>query len=124
MSYDWEPGYGFCAYNLNANEDLARALEAVRRRVCAYGRGTRPGADTCDCKYGIDPANDRGMGSEQTGCPALTEVINRLLHRPETFGMGSDATQTWKERGYDLALDHVQHALDSLKQPYNFVRTL
>lgn len=75
---EWEPNYGFIAYNVHPNEELAAALEAVRRRICGYG-GNR-----CDCKYGLRP-DDRPRTSEATGCPELTEVINRLLHRPESF---------------------------------------
>lgn len=105
----WEPGsYGFCAYNETERKALAQTLEALRRRVCAYGGGTR-----CDCKYGLTVADDvkveragafgtsdngirvtrfdsktrqhvevedRGA-SEQTGCPELREIIHRLLHR-------------------------------------------
>lgn len=53
---------------------LARALEAVRRRTCAYGAH---GALTCDCKYGLDENTFRS--SEQTGCPELRCVIEALL---------------------------------------------
>lgn len=42
--YVWEPDYGFTMIDRVA---LAAALEAVRRRVCAYG-----GYGRCDCKYG------------------------------------------------------------------------
>lgn len=81
----WEPRYGFCAINKTDNVALAKALEDVRRRVCAYG-----GGPTCDCKYGLTvedkPFNVgeviRGYnGSEKTGCPELREMIHRLLHR-------------------------------------------
>jgi hypothetical protein len=77
---DWEPLYGFCSVNEHSNESLARALEAIRRRICAYGGNGR-----CDCKYGRDATKQQRAGSEQTGCPELVEVIHRLLHRPETF---------------------------------------
>jgi hypothetical protein len=88
---DWEPSYGFCGVSTKANAKLAEALEAlealeaVRRRVCAYNMGLRNEDVRCDCKYGIDLTTKRTMGSEQTGCPELRELINRLLHRPETF---------------------------------------
>ena len=84
---DWEPSYGFCAYNNTDNEVMANTLEAIRRRICAYG-----GADTCDCKYGLraegtqaDWITDRPVQwhSEQTGCPELREMIHRLLHRDD-----------------------------------------
>jgi hypothetical protein len=48
--------------------------------VCGYRY-----SDRCDCKYGLVDAKYPGAGSEQTGCPELRELINRLLHRPETF---------------------------------------
>ncbi len=54
---------------------LARALEGVRRRVCAYGS---QGTQTCDCKYGMT-ADDERFGSERTGCPELRCVIEGLL---------------------------------------------
>ena len=97
---EWEPSYGFCAYNETDAIALAMALESVRRGICAYGGGNR-----CDCKYGIRPERGaeihefgishpdkqaegrmsfyRGVtgNSEQTGCPELREIIHRLLHR-------------------------------------------
>jgi hypothetical protein len=81
---DWEPAYGFCASNRNSNEDLARTLEAIRRRVCAYNMGIRNEDVRCDCKYGLTFDSSR-RGSEETGCPELRELIHRLLHSPETF---------------------------------------
>lgn len=79
--FSWEPDYGFCERNVHTNQELARALEKARRRVCAYIGG---GVGGCDCKYGARPEGNRGS-SEKTGCPELREVINRLLRRPETF---------------------------------------
>ncbi len=79
--FSWEPDYGFCAENVHTNEELARALEKARRRVCAYGS---VGDQGCDCKYGARPEGNRGT-TEKTGCPELREVINRLLRRPDTF---------------------------------------
>jgi hypothetical protein len=95
---EWEPSYGFCASNETDTVALAMTLEALRRRICAYGGGNR-----CDCKYGLrvergavlrefgvtkgDDKFDfayRGVtayNSEQTGCPELREMIHRLLHR-------------------------------------------
>jgi hypothetical protein len=89
-----EPAYGFCQINSHSNEELAQALELVRRQICAYGGGNR-GSGSCDCKYGasIDTATARRLeyyGGEQTGCPELREVIQRLLHRPESFVGVSD----------------------------------
>lgn len=87
--FDWEPSYGFSASNKTDNEVLAAALEAVRRKICVYG-----GGDYCDCKYGIAATEPTGQfsspraeqhGSEQSGCPELREMINRLLHRPSSF---------------------------------------
>ena len=106
---EWEPAYGFCAYNEHDRVALAKTLEALRRQVCAYG-----GGDRCDCKYGltvddsIKPGTfgfgvaDKGIRgtrydsktnshvmtdkvahSEQTGCPELREIIHRLLHRDQ-----------------------------------------
>lgn len=103
VSEPWEPSYGFCAYNETDNVTLAKTLEAIRRMLCCYGGGSR-----CDCKYGLTVNEDltpvefgfvdsNGVGvnrftakytvgnSEQVGCPELREVINRLLHRPESF---------------------------------------
>jgi hypothetical protein len=81
----WEPGYGFCAANRTEREALAKALELVRRRICAYSWGIERD-ERCDCKYGADVTNPpQGIGSEATGCPELREVIHRLLHRPESF---------------------------------------
>lgn len=105
---NWEPEYGFCAYNETDAVALAKTLEALRRRLCCYGGGNR-----CDCKYGLTVADDvevpqfggfedstKGIrqkrynfntkqqevmpitgGSEATGCPELREIIHRLLHR-------------------------------------------
>jgi hypothetical protein len=78
---EWEPMYGFCATNVHSNEDLAKALEAVRRRVCAYGGGH----GGCDCKYSRDASQQQRAGTEKTGCPELREIIHRLLHRPASF---------------------------------------
>jgi hypothetical protein len=61
------------------NEVLAKALEDIRRRICCYGGGTR-----CDCKYGRDVTAAR-QHSEASGCPEMIEVINRLMHRPNSF---------------------------------------
>lgn len=119
--FDWEPSYGFCASNVSANEVLAETLEGLRRQVCAYGRGMN-GVSMCDCKYGRGV--DSNPFSEQTGCPELTELINRLLHRPATFGMGPDAVQQAKDRGYDLAVSQMQAALEQMQDIHNFARTL
>lgn len=81
-AWGWEPGYGFCRHAVSSNTGLAAALEAVRRRICAYGS---VGDDPCDCKYGAWPGDSTGTGSEATGCPELREVIHRLLYRPGTF---------------------------------------
>lgn len=88
---EWEPGYGFCDTNVTSNEELARALEAARREVCAYGS---MGEQTCDCKYGVTPAHplERRRG-ERTGCPELREMIHRLLYRPESFMSPKTATR-------------------------------
>lgn len=53
---------------------LAESLEALRRRICAYGAF---GDMTCDCKYGLKIDSNRN--SEQTGCPELRSVIEGLL---------------------------------------------
>lgn len=75
-------------YNRTSRQELAATLEAVRRTVCAYM------GDRCDCKYGLKPGDTRfeyvQASSEQTGCPELAEVIDRLLHHPESF-METDA---------------------------------
>ena len=72
MTIDWEPiEPGIIQDDPTA---LASALEAIRRRVCAYGGGH----PTCDCKYGL--AVGVKPGSEQTGCPELRAVIFGLLH--------------------------------------------
>lgn len=55
---------------------LARALEAVRRQVCAYS------VDPCGCKYGRTE-DTRACWSEQTGCPELRCVIEALLRVAE-----------------------------------------
>lgn len=74
--YPWEPDYGFI---MTDQVGLAAALEAVRRRICAYG-----GREHCDCKYGAGRAlvTDHGTG-EATGCPELRSVIWDLLHPGE-----------------------------------------
>lgn len=82
-TFDWEPEPGFCAGNRTPNEELAYALELVRRRICAYNMGIREGDVRCDCKYGINI--DSYAGSEGCGCPELRELIYRLLHAPESF---------------------------------------
>ncbi len=144
----WEPSYGFTGSNLTEVLALARTLEAVRRQVCCYGGGNR-----CDCKYGLSVRDTRedaefgmrdkdivgsrydfetkqqveasaGPGSEQTGCPELRELINRLLHRAESLSGGTVNYRAAINKGYDLALNHVQSSLDTLKNPNNFVRTL
>lgn len=83
MTYTWEPAYGFCGVITTDRVKLAKALEAVRRRVCSYGSH---GARGCDCKYGLTTTmpHDPQL-TEQTGCPELRELINRLLHRPNTL---------------------------------------
>lgn len=80
MRQAWEPSYGFTSDTAHGNVELALALEVARRKVCAYGS---KGVDTCDCKYGVD--TDTRSTSEKTGCPELRELINRLLHRPESL---------------------------------------
>ena len=145
----WEPSYGFCGSNLTEVLALAKTLEAVRRQICAYGGGNR-----CDCKYGLTVRDTRanvsfGFGqendvvgtrydsktkthvedaqrfsSEQTGCPELRETINRLLHRAESLSGGSVNYAEAKDRGYDLALKHVQNNLDHLKHPNNMARIM
>jgi hypothetical protein len=82
---DWEPSYGFCGMRETDRIALAEALELVRRRVCAYNMGIHDGDVRCDCKYGASIKEKTSMGSERTGCPELREIINRLLHRPETL---------------------------------------
>ncbi len=90
MSLPWEPRYGFTDTNTTDNESLAAALESVRRRICVYG-----GSRHCDCKYGAKPREGQlhAFGSyepsEKNGCPELRELINRLLHRPDTFNARS-----------------------------------
>lgn len=80
-----EPQYGWLRTD---KEELAKALELVRRRVCAYGGGLN-GHGTCDCKYGLDIDKqvsgevDYTPWSEQTGCPELRSVIHMLLHSEE-----------------------------------------
>lgn len=70
---EWEPSYGFTKTDPEA---LAHALEAVRRRVCAYG----PDAQRCDCKYGLTTEQKDRLGSERTGCPELRSAVRLLLH--------------------------------------------
>lgn len=79
-----EPSYGFLH---GTNEELAQALEAVRRRICCYNMGQKPSRDVrCDCKYGlsidklVSGEEDYPLGGEQTGCPELRAVIYKLLH--------------------------------------------
>lgn len=81
--YDWEPAYGTAQHNKHSNVALAEALELVRRRICVYNMGFVDGDVICDCKYGI--SSETKFHSEQTGCPELREMIQRLLHRPESF---------------------------------------
>ncbi|WP_157368065.1 hypothetical protein [Alloactinosynnema sp. L-07] len=76
VTYD----FGFCAFRTTSLRDLAAALEAVRRAVCAYG-----GDGRCDCKYGANPSTELRVGTERTGCPELRELIHRLLARPESL---------------------------------------
>jgi hypothetical protein len=87
VELEWEPDYGFTARNTTDVTSLAAALEATRRRICAYG----PTATRCDCKYGagvhlnlghVNPDGTVKAGDEQSGCPEISEVIHRLLHRP------------------------------------------
>lgn len=120
--YNWEPAYGFAPFYTATNVGMAYSLEAIRRRLCAY---RAVGDQTCDCKYGVT-MNGSGT-SEATGCCELREMIDRLLHRPETFSGDIDSVEAaWinKMKGYDLALKHVQANLDQLTQPDNFARTL
>lgn len=84
-AFEWEPSYGFCGMAETDAVRLAEALEVVRRRICAYNLGFNNADVRCDCKYGVSVEDDARLGSEQTGCPELREIINRLLHRPETF---------------------------------------
>lgn len=79
----WEPSYGGCAEYVTDRVGLAHALEAVRRRVCAYM------GESCDCKYGLTTEKQERQSSERTGCPELRELTHRLLHRPESFGVAS-----------------------------------
>lgn len=82
--HPWEPSYGLTAIN---RVRVAAALEAVRRRICAYG----PFPERCDCKYGLDealtvtppPAKATSPRSEMTGCPELRSAIRMLLHPDE-----------------------------------------
>lgn len=81
-----EPSYGF----LNTDRiELAKALEAVRRRICAYNMGLDPSRDVrCDCKYGLSIDKiiaGEYQSSEQTGCPELRSVIYLLLHGEEDW---------------------------------------
>lgn len=83
-----EPAYGFL--HTQDKEALAKALEAVRRRICAYNMGMSMDEDRrCDCKYGLDIDKlvsgevKYSIGSEQTGCPELRTVIYMLLHSEE-----------------------------------------
>lgn len=78
--YDWEPSYGFCAGRGTSNIALAEALEAARRRVCAYNWPPYESDVRCDCKYGSSVKEKTSYGSESTGCPELREMIYRLLH--------------------------------------------
>lgn len=60
-------------------QNLIDALEEARKAVCAYG----PLARTCDCKYGLVPDNGYDwqpamLGSEQTGCPELRDLIRAI----------------------------------------------
>lgn len=54
---------------------LIAALEAARKAVCGYA------GPTCDCKYGLVPggAEPYGLGSEETGCPEIRDLI-RLVN--------------------------------------------
>lgn len=110
---EWEPLYGFCATNKHSNEDLAKALEAVRRRICAYGGNGR-----CDCKYGAHSTFTR-RGREETGCPELAELIHRLLYRPESFADPSRASapsEASKEEGFfeeDEPAEGIKAAFDN-----------
>lgn len=56
---------------------LAAALEAVRRKICAYG----PEAKRCDCKYGLGLTlgGFKKLSHEDSGCPELKSVIEILL---------------------------------------------
>lgn len=82
--FEWEPAYGWCATGVTSNEDLASALESVRRQVCQYGS---QGDQTCDCKYGATADEDSAGNSERSGCPELRELIHRLLHLPGTLAV-------------------------------------
>lgn len=92
----WEPTYGFCGMKTTDNEVLAKALESIRQRVCLYGGGR------CDCKYGRDATAER-QPSEASGCPEMIEVINRLMHRPNTFTEDGEAVL----RRFTSALDET-----------------
>jgi hypothetical protein len=78
----------------------------------------------CDCKYGLGVNTDDRFGSEQTGCPELTEIINRLLHRPESLSGDVGDYADAKNKGYDLAVDQALATLNQMKDPRNFGRTL
>lgn len=76
-------------YTARNRDRLIAALEAARRSVCAYG----PEARTCDCKYGMfPPAADapfqgpKFLGSEETGCPELRDLIRTLEREAEEPG--------------------------------------
>lgn len=82
-----EPSYGFLKTD---KEELAAALEVVRRRICGYNSAGFTDDfsqdNRCDCKYGanidkiISGEQKFSWGSEQTGCPELRSVIYMLLH--------------------------------------------
>lgn len=76
-----EPDYGWTPHKNTDKVDLAAALEYVRRTICCYSLDIERDV-RCDCKYGlsIEDGERRGVGSEQTGCPELREVIYLLLH--------------------------------------------
>ena len=79
-------------------EGLADALEALRKRLCAYG----PDATRCDCKYLLPNGapSARVMGrSEVTGCPELRYVVDFLRN--------SDAEQVKRERDRVAELEGV-----------------
>lgn len=94
----WEPPYGFTS---NDRVLLAAAVEAVRRKICAYG-----GPERCDCKYGmgIEVLGGARPSGEATGCPELRSVVLELLHPAPDDTKRS----AWPQRdATDVLLDKV-----------------
>lgn len=58
-------------FGVNRN-DLIEGLKVIKKRRCAYS-----GAK-CDCKYGVNDKTFNNGGSEQTGCPEISEAINLI----------------------------------------------